>query len=455
MLQSRSKIYKYFKAFADAHQTIERIGFEFEEQLENFAGEDKEYPILFVSPLDSPTLENRGLREIGFRIHCLDIIQVSDRSNVPNILNKTDLILYDFLQFFNQNGDSEIYVQGQPMIIPINNHLTDYTAGHYVDVLIQSKTSNSCGAPMVGYTPPPSGECDDGTVNVNKSDGTLIEAVTVPSGGIENYKVADSIITVNTNEVTENVKATDGKNFNLIDQIGRAVPVDSVSGDDVTLATKSGSMTYKTGQTVLVVAGDDSTTQRGAGADWWNLSHPNFFGHTKRFTGTTGGYYEETDGTYYDKEGVETTNALAFPEDIVLDHSQFDIETGEVPGIRRTIDNNSNTDYSENETYVNGLTTASWSRFAIPNIDELWRWAHKSNQGATLDRCLSYEPLASVNGGIGGVGNGSFRYWSSTFASDGDCKVLTNNYALVEKFNPSSSSSFRSLAIRIFNISEL
>lgn len=238
MLQSKSKIYKYFKSFADAHQTIERIGFEFEEQLENFAGEEKEYPILFVSPLDSPTLDNRGLREMGFRIHCLDIIQVSDRSNVPNIINKTDLILYDFIQFFHQDGDSDIYIQGQPIVIPTNNHLTDYCSGHYIDVLIQSKTGNSCGAPMVGYTPPPSGECDDGFNNIQQSDGTLIQAVTVPSGLTVNSPVADSVITLKdtaTNVLsTTNVKATDTADITAPDG---TVTVDNTDGTQVDSGT--------------------------------------------------------------------------------------------------------------------------------------------------------------------------------------------------------------------------
>ena len=77
--------------------------------------------------------------------------------------------------------------------------------------------------------------CFPGTANVNQSDGTLISAVTVASNGTENYNVADSTITINTNEVTTNVKATASKNYNLLDSNGNPITVDSVSGDDVTL----------------------------------------------------------------------------------------------------------------------------------------------------------------------------------------------------------------------------
>lgn len=289
------------------------------------------------------------------------------------------------------------------------------------------------------------------SLDIPVHDSAGSDVGTVNAGVVD---IADTIITLNTNEVTDNVLAEGSKNYNLFDQIGRAVPVQSVAGDDVTLSTKSGSRTYKTGQDVIVVAGDDGATQRGAGVDWYNLSNPNFFGHTKRFTGTTGGYWEESDSTYRDVNGTVTTNALAFPEDIVLDWSQFDIETGEVHGIYRVL-NNVDVNYSGNETYINGLSTASWSNFKVPNTNEQGRWAWKSNQGAVNDRALLYEPLISNTTPNAGLGQGAFRYWSCTTHSDGEARYLENNYALCLKSVRSASSNFRSMVIRIFNISEL
>lgn len=91
--------------------------------------------------------------------------------------------------------------------------------------------------------------CDDVTININ---GNLWD--TVPSGGTENiqvrqssgstqigaiqgqyFRIADSVITINTTEVTANVSATDPKNFNLLDLEGNPITVNSVSGDNVTL----------------------------------------------------------------------------------------------------------------------------------------------------------------------------------------------------------------------------
>jgi hypothetical protein len=77
--------------------------------------------------------------------------------------------------------------------------------------------------------------CLPGTVNVNQSDSSLIAAVNVASGGLEDYNVADSVITLNTNEVSVNVLATDNKNFNLLNQNGETLTVNNVVGNDVTL----------------------------------------------------------------------------------------------------------------------------------------------------------------------------------------------------------------------------
>lgn len=149
MIQTQLYIYKAFKAFAEAHQDIERIVFEFEEQLDNLVSSNQEYPILFVAPLPNPYL-GKGLVNYGFRIYCLDIIQRDDRSNIHNLINKTELILRDFVTFFHRDGEAPIYLENEPTTIPVNNFSVDYCVGHYVDVVIQSRDSFACGIPFKG-----------------------------------------------------------------------------------------------------------------------------------------------------------------------------------------------------------------------------------------------------------------------------------------------------------------
>ena len=70
-----------------------------------------------------------------------------------------------------------------------------------------------------------------GTNNIQKSDGTLIESVTVPSGGTVNTPVPDSPITVNGEAYTD-LKATDSLNIPIVDSNGDAVNT-TVVGSDV------------------------------------------------------------------------------------------------------------------------------------------------------------------------------------------------------------------------------
>ena len=71
-----------------------------------------------------------------------------------------------------------------------------------------------------------------GTVNVNQSDGTLIQAVTAPSGGLEDYNVADSPITVNSDAYTD-LKATDGFDIITKDDTGAVITPLSISSPDI------------------------------------------------------------------------------------------------------------------------------------------------------------------------------------------------------------------------------
>ena len=86
----------------------------------------------------------------------------------------------------------------------------------------------------VAFTCTPSGVCSDGTVNVNKSDGTLISAVTVASGDTEPYNVADSTAVLKDTDgntlSTTSIKATESGNIEAPDSI---VNINSVLWDNV------------------------------------------------------------------------------------------------------------------------------------------------------------------------------------------------------------------------------
>lgn len=147
MILTQLNIYEAFKDFAEAHQDIERIHFEFEEQLDNLVSSSQDYPVLIIIPQANPYLA-KGLVNYGFRVYALDIIQRDDRSNIHNLINKTELILRDFITFYHRDGEAPFYFENEPTTIPVNNFSVDYCAGHYVDILVQSRDTNGCDLPI-------------------------------------------------------------------------------------------------------------------------------------------------------------------------------------------------------------------------------------------------------------------------------------------------------------------
>jgi hypothetical protein len=94
----------------------------------------------------------------------------------------------------------------------------------------------------------------------------------------------------------------------------------------------SGRELMKTGQTTSFRTGDDGDLQEGRGVDEFILDYINPFGHSQRFTGTTGGYYDQSLLDYYDKDGVATTRLLAFPDEILIDWSTYNNVSGKTLG---------------------------------------------------------------------------------------------------------------------------
>jgi len=88
-----------------------------------------------------------------------------------------------------------------------------------------------------------------------------------------------------------------------------------------------GATLMKTGQTVSIRTNDDGDIQAGRNDSFFLLDStkdPNPFSNYQRFTGTTGGYYDQSLSGYYDAFGVATTYLLAFPDAIMVDWSTFD-----------------------------------------------------------------------------------------------------------------------------------
>lgn len=224
--------------------------------------------------------------------------------------------------------------------------------------------------------------CDDGTVNINKSDSSLIAAQTVASGGTENYNVADSNVSNSDDTYSVNVKATENLELPDIthtDSDGSSVVLPAQTPFVATSCPSSDlAKPLQTGQTTSYISGDDGDTENGRLTDFFTLTQNNSFGNTNRFTDTAGGQ--------------------TYANDVVIDHAtgfkwyRIDLATelGMTQDWEDCINNASN-------------VTADGGGWRAPNVKELMTLANFETN--TL---FEYAPFNYV---ITGTGS---RLWTST-----------------------------------------
>jgi hypothetical protein len=261
---SYNQLIALIESFASNHLQIKRFGAEFKEQLPNLSTDGVSFPYLFMVPIGTVTGE--FVKEIEVEIYCIDRLR-KDRENTNDIVSDTEQILTD-LGVWLEDGQTSVDVVRSYSAIPINNDTLDFVAGWSQRYKFELERIAECEIPMTDATsgigcadasylveyengteiqsgtiesgssvtvvvPNPT-ECDDATVNVNKSDGTLISAVTVASGDTEPYNVADSTAVLKDTDgntlSTTSIKATESANIEAPDSI---VNINSVLWDNV------------------------------------------------------------------------------------------------------------------------------------------------------------------------------------------------------------------------------
>ena len=85
---------------------------------------------------------------MSFRVYCVDVLQ-KDRSNEQTILNETLLVLRDLVNWMRLDQTNDLNILNNPRAIPVNNFLTEFTTGWYVDIDIEASTVTSdCAIPF-------------------------------------------------------------------------------------------------------------------------------------------------------------------------------------------------------------------------------------------------------------------------------------------------------------------
>ena len=133
MSQQYNTIVNSLNQFSENHLSIKRFKCSFFEQMDNFSTSGNSFPILYAIPNDVSFEENIDV--MSFRVYCVDVLQ-KDRSNEQTILNETLLILRDLTNWFKQDDYNNLNILNNPRAIPVNNFLTEFTTGWYIDLYV-------------------------------------------------------------------------------------------------------------------------------------------------------------------------------------------------------------------------------------------------------------------------------------------------------------------------------
>jgi len=210
-------------------------------------------------------------------------------------------------------------------------------------------------------------------------------------------------------------------------------------GSGISITPLNASNPIKTGQTTSYRTGDDGNLQIGRLVNFLTLDFTNPFGHTRRFTGITGGYHDGTD--WVDVNGNSTTEALAFPNDIAIDWSQFNQVGGLVLGsVRTALSSTTWNNQIDNALALSvGAFTSGWR---LLNANEANTFIDYSINGS----CLSYHPFIMRTQG--------FIWLSTTYAVNTGRAMLiaTANNRLGDAAKGNNSNG---IAVRNFTLTEL
>lgn len=447
-----NQIIKINREFADAHHIIKNFGAGDVWDIVRHNQElDYKYPLMWMEDVS----QSNTAKEFtySYRVWFIETVpELVDRNDdlmyVNDIDAKSDMLecAKDLMSYWENNTDyPTLRLQKNFNYTLFTDKLEDRVAGAYIDFKLTIPFNyNRCLIPMSGITPP-SDSCEPVTIF---EDGILVD--TVPSGGSYSYSSGGDPAgnTMNGTTLTDIAGGTT-KAFTIRYEDDSPVTVTTITdnatsfiGEVPNPATGGNCAVWKSGQTRVNQAGDDGSTQRGRGVDWWNLDSNNPFGNAKRFTGTTGGYQDETDSLYYDKDGVATTSSLAFPNDVALDWVCGD-EVGEsVIAYRRTAEaaTNANLMYSgapyTHDGYSDWYPTNGREFFNICNMELVgdpnrYTW-------------LEYDPfnisVASVPlwiGSMGRISNHTTVYSASLIASNANTTtgrgwIMTRTYTYTE-----------------------
>lgn len=281
-IQNYNTIVDNLNQFAQNHLSLKRFKCSFFEQFDNFSDSDNVFPILYAVPNDVSFDNN--IDSFSFRIYCVDILQ-KDRSNESAILNETLLILRDLTNWLRDSNNNELNILNTPRANPVNNFLTTFTTGWYMDVEIEAEVlTTECSIPFSSNFVVPGITCDSSYINPYLTCETLelcngfinvVDRIDALEQAITGITGTDIYVTGSTwsNDILKLTNNTGGtintiiEDFDIINlntastatpQVGSFVWNDTDGTADLIL--KGGNVTLQVGQETVIRVVNKTTT---------------------------------------------------------------------------------------------------------------------------------------------------------------------------------------------------
>ncbi|MAF36270.1 hypothetical protein CL622_04090 [archaeon] len=316
---SYNQTIKLNKEFAQAHMVLKTFGNGEAYKLTHHSQQDWfSYPCMWMEDLPIPI--NGKEYQHTFRVYFVQqVATLKDREDDQLTVNyseaKSDMIecAKDLLSFWAKDTDYyDLDLIRSTVITTFEDDWQDLVTGCYVDLkLKQAFKYNKCAIPMTGITPPPEDGCADASLNINATFyGNIV------SGGTLNLEVRDTsgnLVGFNDGGIWRVPEGVETPRLYARPMYSGAIDA-GVNGADGDVYWR------KVNEIGKLTQPDIGIQMRFAFGSLHLLDYPNVFGNLFALTGETGGYYDPSDTKYYDKDGVETTRALAFPNELGVHH---------------------------------------------------------------------------------------------------------------------------------------
>ena len=198
MSMTMNQVKDLFNNIASAHLQIQDFQFGEVWEIEEKMNKEAKYPMLFVAPIQSTTLEQ--VKERTFQVFVFDMLN-KNKSNVVDAWSDTEQILDDVIKIFRHES-SAYEVVGDSTLFPFKEDNSDWAIGYRSELVIRTDfNSNYCDIPSTTFVSPNT----PAFAQVKDQSGNVI--ATLYSGDVYNVIVASGILdTINaTTTIIDNV----------------------------------------------------------------------------------------------------------------------------------------------------------------------------------------------------------------------------------------------------------